>query len=235
MNAMKIVGCAALAFARHAGAFVPAQALAARASLRPSGSIQVGAWSAQSRAHVNTCHGVSILLLAAVRYSFVSISFAAVAQHVEQWRYNDVLVMFFHRTVRQASACTSWHENMHLICQRVRTLHPFGQGVSSTALRMVSVGQAPPDFSLMNQNNKPVSLSSFKKKKSVVVRGQCTTFHCNVFVDARFEWLGSFFIFFMCKFLRAIMIVYSKERMNRSLSTVWGNVSLVSLIILLYY
>lgn len=43
------------------------------------------------------------------------------------------------------------------------------QGVSSTALRMVSVGQAPPDFKLMNQVNKPVSLSSFKKKKKVVV------------------------------------------------------------------
>ncbi|CAM9867140.1 unnamed protein product [Sphacelaria rigidula] len=35
---------------------------------------------------------------------------------------------------------------------------------------MVSVGQAPPDFKLMDQNNKMVSLSSFKNKKSVVVR-----------------------------------------------------------------
>lgn len=34
---------------------------------------------------------------------------------------------------------------------------------------MVSVGQAPPDFKLMDQNSKMVSLSSFKKKKSVVV------------------------------------------------------------------
>lgn len=37
---------------------------------------------------------------------------------------------------------------------------------------MVSVGQAPPDFKLMNQNSKPVTLSSFKNKKSVVVRGR---------------------------------------------------------------
>ncbi|CAN0212507.1 unnamed protein product [Pylaiella littoralis] len=43
------------------------------------------------------------------------------------------------------------------------------QGVSSTALRMVSVGQVPPDFKLNNQNDKPVSLSSFKNKKKVVV------------------------------------------------------------------
>lgn len=43
------------------------------------------------------------------------------------------------------------------------------QGISSTSLRMVSVGLAPPDFKLMNQSNKPVSLSSFKNKKSVVV------------------------------------------------------------------
>lgn len=43
------------------------------------------------------------------------------------------------------------------------------QGYSSTALRMVAVGQAPPDFKLMNQNNKPVTLGSFKKKKNVVV------------------------------------------------------------------
>lgn len=46
------------------------------------------------------------------------------------------------------------------------------QDISSTSLRMVSVGLAPPDFKLMNQNNKPVSLSSFKNKKSVVVRGR---------------------------------------------------------------
>lgn len=51
------------------------------------------------------------------------------------------------------------------------TLAPF-QGVSSTALRMVSVGQAPPDFKLNNQNGKPVSLSSFKNKKKVVVRNR---------------------------------------------------------------
>lgn len=34
---------------------------------------------------------------------------------------------------------------------------------------MVSVGQAAPDFKLMDQNNMVVSLSSFKKKKNVVV------------------------------------------------------------------
>ncbi|CAM9532916.1 unnamed protein product [Ectocarpus sp. 13 AM-2016] len=43
------------------------------------------------------------------------------------------------------------------------------QRVSSTALRMVSVGQAAPDFKLNNQNGKPVALSSFKNKKKVVV------------------------------------------------------------------
>ncbi|CAM9273099.1 unnamed protein product [Hapterophycus canaliculatus] len=43
------------------------------------------------------------------------------------------------------------------------------QSVSSTALRMVSVGQAAPDFKLNDQNGKPVSLSSFKNKKKVVV------------------------------------------------------------------
>lgn len=48
------------------------------------------------------------------------------------------------------------------------------QGVSSTALRMVSVGQVPPDFKLNNQNDKPVSLSSFKNKKKVVVRNRCS-------------------------------------------------------------
>lgn len=35
---------------------------------------------------------------------------------------------------------------------------------------MVSVGQAAPDFKLNDQNGKPVSLSSFKNKKKVVVR-----------------------------------------------------------------
>lgn len=37
-------------------------------------------------------------------------------------------------------------------------------------MRMVSVGQAAPDFKLNNQKGKPVSLSSFKNKKNVVVR-----------------------------------------------------------------
>lgn len=46
----------------------------------------------------------------------------------------------------------------------------FNQGISSSALRMVSVGQAPPDFKLNDQNGKAVSLSSFKNKKKVVVR-----------------------------------------------------------------
>lgn len=41
--------------------------------------------------------------------------------------------------------------------------------MSSSALRMVSVGQAAPDFKLNDQNGKPVSLSSFKNKKKVVV------------------------------------------------------------------
>lgn len=37
---------------------------------------------------------------------------------------------------------------------------------------MVAVGEAAPDFKLADQNNKMVSLGSFKKKKSVVVGGQ---------------------------------------------------------------
>lgn len=53
---------------------------------------------------------------------------------------------------------------------------------------MVSVGLAPPDFKLMNQSNKPVSLSSFKNKKSVVVRRRPASVHCkNVFAKT---WHG---------------------------------------------
>ncbi|CAM9929872.1 unnamed protein product [Ascophyllum nodosum] len=39
----------------------------------------------------------------------------------------------------------------------------------SSTLRMVSVGEAPPDFKLQNQSGKTVSLSSFTNKKKVVV------------------------------------------------------------------
>lgn len=40
----------------------------------------------------------------------------------------------------------------------------------SSSLRMVSVGQTPPDFKLKSQSGKDVTLSSFKNKKNVVVR-----------------------------------------------------------------
>lgn len=39
----------------------------------------------------------------------------------------------------------------------------------TSALRMVAVGEAAPDFKLMDQNNEPVSLSDFKEEKNVVV------------------------------------------------------------------
>lgn len=38
-------------------------------------------------------------------------------------------------------------------------------------MRMVSVGQAAPEFKLKDQKGKMVSLSSFKNKKNVVVSG----------------------------------------------------------------
>ena len=46
------------------------------------------------------------------------------------------------------------------------------QSVSSSALRMVSVGQAAPEFKLKDQKGKLVSLSSFKNKKNVVVSAE---------------------------------------------------------------
>lgn len=70
MNAMKIVGCAALAFARQAGAFVPSQAFAARSSMRPSGSMQVGMVSSQ----LSVCQCLSWVVpfaLAASSWSFI--------------------------------------------------------------------------------------------------------------------------------------------------------------------
>ncbi|CAM9590340.1 unnamed protein product [Discosporangium mesarthrocarpum] len=47
--------------------------------------------------------------------------------------------------------------------------HSNGQGISTSALRMVSVGDVPPDFTLKDQNGNSVKLSSFKTKKNVVV------------------------------------------------------------------
>lgn len=70
MNAMKIVGCAALAFASQAGAFVPSQAFATRSSMRPSGSVQVGVVSSQSS--VRQCRSwVVPFALSASSWSFI--------------------------------------------------------------------------------------------------------------------------------------------------------------------
>lgn len=109
MNAMKIVGCAALAFARHAGAFVPAQAFAGRGSLRPSGSMQVGMVISNSRARqylswsVVFCPRLWVTgaLFVSRVWRLLNTWRTAVAVHV-----NDVLVviMFFQRTESDRSA-----------------------------------------------------------------------------------------------------------------------------------